>query len=509
MNVNLLLSVDLPVNWGTVVRTVNAHRPSKLSLFHFPRDNSSLKFGKPPVEMENWLDELGISINSQIVEDGIDFSSHNDLDTFRLDVLSGTTFAQICIHKHALEQSIPLEVWATPSIGTTCVRLDSEGSFESPHIDLLRALELTGKISSWKEVEPTGINFGILKHYLNIIKRADRTTNKTIHLCRLNLNKLKKEFHFDQDTCKIILKDNSEFTLELDGQEEEGFWLEDIVAEVFSRLAIQSSAKAIRNFTIDQRSEKVQLINGIKRLFRNKPSKILPRIRLELSVALGIDPWRYPPKSPEYKKHARDMNSMVSNLRELVSQFTYDEIFNVGAVNEFDLLMVGEEEITTIEVKTIKPSLSSIGKLNTLIERQITPLKKRGIMVHAYFPVDEEEEKIFAQEKAEWEKMFPNITVIYWVNLPGIDFSNKSIKRHKSTTMSECSMHLEVLKWLTENNSPVLRYYYGVKRGKKGGWMLQINCSEKKLKYARKVLSALFFAIPELSQAKVVVNKVK
>ena len=506
MTIHLLLSVDIPVNWGTVIRAINSHRPTKVSLIHFPRINSHSPFNKAPRNMGKWLEELGVSISKYIVEGKMELEV-DEAETLRLDVLSGATFAQIRI----LEQVIikyPIEIWATPSIGSTCVRLDSDESFEQPHLDPLRALELSGKNASWEEVKPTEFDLGSISPYLTINKHKNHQLGQVFHYAGIDLKKMKNNYEFDNVECKLSLIDCNGKSLTLDAQERHGFWLEDIVGEVFSRHAIQSSAKAYRNFMINRPSVKSQLERGLKNILQEKVYKLVPIIRLEISEAFGIDPWRHNYESSKFKKQIGNLSTVIDGLRNSVSEYTYSAIFSAGAMNEFDLLMVGAQEITTIEVKTIKPSLPILAKLNTLINSQITPLKKRGIIVHGYFPIDEEEKESFRQEREVWKKLFPNISVIYWIHLPGIDMSNNPTNNPAKESMDNNSMHLEVLRWLTENNSPLLTKFFGVKKTKKGRWIVQFDYTKKQKASVTSVLNVLKYAIPELSDAIIERNKI-
>jgi hypothetical protein len=521
MILNLILSVNYPINWGPVIRATHSHQPDLLNLIHIPREGVTAYTFEIPENLSNWFDQHGIEVSFNILNDGekLEYPTEHCM---RLDALSGATFSQV-----KLIESLPdnLEVWATSSAGIESVRLDDEGTISFPLLDPLEGLRLMGQDSSFKKVEPIGFDLTILEPYIL----------HKYNYAWVNHYALRRDFKSDSSKEKLFLTDSNNNELEFDRRDGDGFWLEDVIMEYLANEYSQKEGQVYRNYMINRDDVEEQFLSGLDRMLGNHRKQIMPRQRLNIAECLGIDPWRYRPKSNEY-------NSIISEITmDMFTEMpksTYQEILDAGSVNEFDAVLIEDNKITTIEVKSSRPWMFMVAKLTTLISKHLTPLKKKGLLIHGYDPEGEDLEE-FENELELWSKLFPDIEVIAWFDLVGLSppktrhtglnkkkglfvprKKEKNIKVNDGgedepdvdllTLKMEIKIHNKVLRFLTFVCPDRVKYFKGIIK-LEDKWYIEAT-SERKIgrligKDHRSILEQLSQSIPEIETSKVFGNK--
>ena len=519
MTLNLILSVNYPINWGPVIRATHSHQPDSLYLIHIPKISVDSYHFEIPENLSDWFNQHEIKVSFDILKDGekLEYPTEHCI---RLDALSGATFSQV-----KLIDSLPdnLEVWATSSAGTESVRLDDEGTINFPPLDPIEGLRLMGQDSSFKEVEPIGFDLTILEPY---IQHSD-------NCARLNHYSLEKDHDLDVFKENLILKDRADIQLKIDSRSRDGFWLEDVIMEHLAIKYSERSGRLFRNFTINRDDVEEQFISGIHRMLGNQPKQILPRQRLDIAESLGIDPWRYRTKSIEYNSI---IDEITMDMFEEIPITTYQDILDAGSINEFDAVLIDNNKIITIEVKSSRPRMYMVAKLTALISKHLTPLKKKGLLIHGYDPEGDDVEE-FEHELELWSKLFPDIEVVSWFELIGLSTpdsrnpdinsnrkpfipSNRKIRSRIANDITgdvkdlsllkiEVQIHNKVLRFLTYLCPGRLEYFKGIKRVQES-WHLVAN-SDKVIgrligKGKRSILGQLNALIPELNMSKIYGN---
>jgi hypothetical protein len=107
-----------------------------------------------------------------------------------------------------------------------------------------------------------------------------------------------------------------------------------------------------------------------------------------------------------------ELEDSIGNYDEFVQK----EILDAGAVNEFDAVILSEEEFTVVEVKAAKPALNQLSKLASLIPQSLAPVRKKAILVHGWTPRNDIEKANFEMEINIFSILFPNITIKNWLD---------------------------------------------------------------------------------------------
>jgi hypothetical protein len=470
-----------------------------------------------PEKINNWLEESKTDVSLNIIHSGDKIHLPQNQDV-RMDVLPGATFAQVKILQALL---IDVEIWATSAIGTESIRIDEEGSIPFASLDPVESLILCGQDASFKEVVSSGFDLTILEPYIK----------NSFNCARIDHNKLKRDFKLDPMGEKILLEDESGKCLSLDSQDREGFWLEDVVMENLSKKAELEGNTLYRNYMINREDLEDQFLSGLSRITDTHINRIIPRQRLFIAESLGVDPWRYSMESDEFKAVVKEINF---DMFKDIPYTTYQDILEAGSVNEFDALLIKDNEIITIEVKATKPRLFMLAKLTTLISRHLTPLKKKGMLIHAYQPKSNSV-GYFNNQLELWEKLFPDIEVVSWFDLIGLNppksannnynpnwkrkstakqpIEDSSKEKEEITQINldiealreEQLLHNKVLRWLTFMHPNLLLAFHGVKKIK-GKWHIEANKNKAGHIIGKNglTINGLSEAIPELNRPRVI-----
>ena len=181
MRNHLLLSSKSPFNWHSIVKIVNAHKPSFISFCHF--EDQQLDLGKLviPIEMQGLFSDIEVEhINMKLDEK---YTEKKGLQK-RMDIRLGATFSHILINKMVGDD---LAIYCTNYRGNKLIRMDKQECVEVENINPLKVLEMSGVSFSIKKAEGS-----------KVVKQEEKAQNgdkkdyvlslegKEIHRCQNN-----------------------------------------------------------------------------------------------------------------------------------------------------------------------------------------------------------------------------------------------------------------------------------------------------------------------------------
>lgn len=353
MKINLFLSCRHPLNWNSLIKIINAHKPNHITFCHYDeRDISELdlKIPEPIIGKFSYIE--GYEHINMKNED-----NHTAQPGYehRLDVRMGASFSQIMIKEMV---GSDCKFFSTSYDGTKLVRLDEAEQYEVQPIDQLELLRLSGSSYSYTPVSSKPFNFE--EFIPKIIEIGDQANLNSEELVSLGI--------FDSKTMKVRLTDSDGNILDIDSRENHGFWYEDIVMR---KLAINFAGKkrVFANVTRNQKNRIKQIRMGLKRVLKDIDSQtdyIINELSRLLSTEINdLD---------DSEINAVLQEVSIENLENLLDNFVFNHIFAAGAKNEFDGMLVDDRSIETIEIKTTSPNLKQARKLETF-SRYHSPVK--------------------------------------------------------------------------------------------------------------------------------------
>ena len=374
MKIHLHLSCHHPINWNSVIKIVNAHKPNFISFCHYDdRDISQLNLEIPQRILTKFPSLKKYEhINMKLDEKPTNLGDHE----IRLDVRLGASFSQIMIKDILGEEC---KFYSTSYNGSKLVRLDKQESREIAQIGPLELLELSGTQYSLTPVSEKPFNFD--EYLPKIIDTADQA--------KLNSKALLSLGTLDPKTLKVRLTDSDGNVLDVDSRGHDGFWYEDIVMR---KLAINFAGKkeVYANVTRNQSSENKQIRLGLQRIV-NKLEQQTDLVIGELTNLFGNDVSNLAPD--EISEIIQGTSAI--DLKGLVDEMVYNLIFSTGAKNEFDGFLVGANGIETVEIKTSLPKLKQARKLETF-SRYHSPVKgSRMYLVTNFISTSKDYERRF------------------------------------------------------------------------------------------------------------------
>lgn len=374
MKIHLLLSCNHPINWNSVIKIVNAHKPNFISFCHYDDQDISqlnLEIPQPILTKFPTINEYE-HINMKLDEKPTDLEGYE----MRLDVRLGASFSQIMIKDILGEKG---QFYSTSYDGSKLVRLDIHESREIAPIGPLELLELSGTQYSLTPVSEKPFNFD--EYLPKIIDTEDQAKLNSKAL--LNLGTLNPK------TLKVRLTDSDGNVLDIDSRGNDGFWYEDIVMR---KLAINFAGKkeVYANVTRNQSSENKQIRLGLQRIV-NKSEQQTDLVIGEIANLFGNEVSNL---APDEISEIIESTSAI-DLKGLVDEFVYNLIFSTGAKNEFDGFLVDANGIETVEIKTSLPKLKQARKLETF-SRYHSPVKgSRMYLVTNYMSTSKDYERRF------------------------------------------------------------------------------------------------------------------
>ena len=331
MKINLLLSCHHPLNWNSLIKIINAHKPNRITFCHYDeRDLSNLDLEIPEQIIAKFPSIDGYEhINMKNDE------KYSALPNYehRLDVRMGASFSHIMVKEMVRSDC---KFFSTSYDGTKLVRLDEAEEYEVEPIDQLELLRLSGVSYSHTPVSSKPFNF---EEFIPKIIEIGEQAN-------LNSEELKSLGVFDTKTMKVRLTDSDGNILDIDSREDHGFWYEDIVMR---KLAINFAGKkrVFANVTRNQKNRSKQILIGLKRVLKDINSQT-DYIVNELSRVLSTEV----NDLEDSEINAALQQVSIENLENLLDNFVFNHIFAAGAKNEFDGMLVDDRSIETIEIKT-------------------------------------------------------------------------------------------------------------------------------------------------------------
>ena len=257
MKINLFLSCRHPLNWNSLIKIINAHKPNHITFCHYDeRDISELdlKIPEPIIGKFSYIE--GYEHINMKNED-----NHTAQPGYehRLDVRMGASFSQIMIKEMV---GSDCKFFSTSYDGTKLVRLDEAEQYEVQPIDQLELLRLSGSSYSYTPVSSKPFNFE--EFIPKIIEIGDQANLNSEELVSLGI--------FDSKTMKVRLTDSDGNILDIDSRENHGFWYEDIVMR---KLAINFAGKkrVFANVTRNQKNRIKQIRMGLKRVLKDIDSQ--------------------------------------------------------------------------------------------------------------------------------------------------------------------------------------------------------------------------------------------
>ena len=253
MKINLFLSCHHPLNWNSLIKIINAHKPNHITFCHYDeRDLSNLDLEIPEQIIAEFPSIEGYEhINMKNDE------KYSALPNYehRLDVRMGASFSQIMIKEMV---GSDCKFFSTSYDGAKLVRLDEAEQYEVEPIDQLELLRLSGVSYSHTPVSSKPFNF---EEFIPKIIEIGEQAN-------LNPEELKSLGVFDTKTMKVRLTDSDGNILDIDSRENHGFWYEDIVMR---KLAINFAGKkrVFANVTRNQKNRSKQILMGLKRVLKD------------------------------------------------------------------------------------------------------------------------------------------------------------------------------------------------------------------------------------------------
>ena len=353
MKIHLHLSCHHPINWNSVIKILNAHKPNFISFCHYDdRDISQLNLEIPRRILTKFPSIKKYEhINMKLDEKPTNLRDHE----IRLDVRLGASFSQIMIKEILGEEC---KFYSTSYNGSKLVRLDKQESREIAQIGPLELLELSGTQYSLTPVSEKPFNFD--EYLPKIIDTGDQA--------KLNPKALLSLGTLDPKTLKVRLTDSDGNVLDVDSRGHDGFWYEDIVMR---KLAINFAGKkeVYANVTRNQSSENKQIRLGLQRIVK-KLEQQTDLVIGELANLFGNEVSNL---APDEISEIIESTSAI-DLKGLVDDLVYNLIFSTGAKNEFDGFLVDANGIETVEIKTSLPKLKQARKLETF-SRYHSPVK--------------------------------------------------------------------------------------------------------------------------------------
>ena len=358
MKSHLILSCRFPINWHSIIKILNAHKPDFVSFCHYDDDISNLNL-EMPAEIQNYFSELEYEhINMKIGEQFSTFENYQR----KIDVRVGATFSQIMITEKSDD-----DLWAycTSFDGRTLVRLDKSEVFQIEPINPLTVLKLSGKSFSMTNVSKQPFQFDeFLPHII------DSFSSNTFSLKQRKLKQLGEYF---PKLKKVLLTDSNGHTLLVDSRKKHGFWLEDIVMRKLSIMF--DKQQVFTNVTRNHRSETKQIKLGLKRILREFKSEI-PLVKDSITSYFSLE--KEIVSTGKIDDIMKNIN--IEDFKQNISSNVFEIIYRAGAKNEFDGIIVSNEGIITVEIKSTKPKIEQIIKLETF-SRYLTPIKGKTLFL--------------------------------------------------------------------------------------------------------------------------------
>jgi hypothetical protein len=358
MKSHLLLSCKLPMNWHSLIKILNAHRPHFVTFCHYDEDISTKNLDIP-VEIKNYFPQTDYEhIN---MKNGERFTILENYQK-KIDIRIGATFSHIMITEMA---DSDLWRYCTSFDGTKLVRLDDEEVLTIDPVDPLKLLELSGKSFSMTKVTKQPFLFEeFLPHII------DSFSSNTYSL---NQRKLKQLGKFFPKLEKVLLTDSEGNTLLVDSRKKHGFWLEDILMRKMSIMNLEK--QVFTNVTRNHYSETKQIKLGVKRLLRQLRSEI-PLVKNSIIEYFNLE---------QDLLSTESINEIINGLdtedfKHGINADVLEIIYRAGANNEFDGIIVSNDGITTIEIKSTKPTIEQIIKLESF-SRHLTPIKGNALLL--------------------------------------------------------------------------------------------------------------------------------
>jgi hypothetical protein len=244
-----------------------------------------------------------------------------------------------------------------------------------------------------EKAEPTDFDFSLLEDCLEFYKEK----------ITINPAKLRSKGEYDESKKSVTLTDGDNVTICIDNQTKQGFWLEDIVMCNVAKY----QNEVYRNVRINKPDWHEQFQYGLERILQSKRPEIKPFIREGIINYLSYDPW-------ERKNKKKNKNISIVGMMSNIDSDLENEIMNVGSENEYDGIILTDDEYTVIEIKDRRPTIVDVAKLANLLPKHFAPLKKRGLLIHSWHPQSEVSQLEFKEELQNWRVLFPNITLIPW-----------------------------------------------------------------------------------------------
>lgn len=439
------------LNWAPIARCVVAHRPQVVHLLA-SSENDEVTLDDLPEALQRYLLEKGIRFESAFLP-----SSMNYCSEVCFDVLPGATFRHVEVLEAFHEMNIEISVWATRTDASGRTRLDeaSPSTLESavnPHESARLLLALSGvQIDPMSDVDTTYDSSWI---------------GDALHRDGRGMTSLVLDaFPFDAQSMTYQTPLGP-----IDARIGEGFWLEDVVAQGIRKYTdgpVWSSA-IVSSVPNKQRS-----LGRVMKNARKRPWRVF------VARQTGMDP-------------ALDPSSGTSSLLQTdprlssVPDSLVRDMRQASGRNELDIVTFGPDELIVHEVKFKRPTEHDVAKLSGIVSR-LAPVHRRGVLYHAYAPVDEEEQLEFDQLVKEWRKLFPTITVLHWAVLFGLNPLHVPYhwsKRKHSVQIDEPRHNSEAFPWrislallerIWDQDPQSLQCFIEARKGNVGGpeaWVL-------------------------------------
>ena len=359
MNCHLFLSCKTPFNWHSITKIVNAHKPKFITFCHYQDEDFNPIDNIVPSDMNSLFSEIRVEhINMKM---GTKFTENKDLQK-RMDIRLGATFSHILISKMV---GGDLAIFCTNYKGNKLIRMDEQECVDIEPINPLEVLKMSGVSFSMNKVSNQWFEF---EEFLPYITRGNGKIN-------LISSKLIEMGELDRGTLKVKLTDSNGSTIEIDSRENDGFWLEDIVMRQLSMSNPHN--EVYTNVTRNQKSVEKQIKSGLRRAL-SKLDGELPIIKEEITSFYskeGIVILTDKLKEIIYNTNTEDFKNHVSD-------FVFDVIYKMGAKNEFDGIAVTDDGIITIEIKSTRPKIKQLEKLESF-SKHLSPVRgNRKILVY-------------------------------------------------------------------------------------------------------------------------------
>jgi len=373
------------LNWAPIARCVVAHRPEVLHLLtSSARDDVTL--ADLPEALQRYLMTKGIRFESAFLPSAMSFCLE-----VRLDVLPGATFRHVEVLEAFRELKIDVSVWATRTDASGRTRLDIPSPTEvlsdvNPEESVPLLLALSGvQIDPLSDVELT-----LDSNWIADALHRDHRGMISIVL---------DSYPFDADTMSYLTPLGH-----VDARIGEGFWLEDVVAQ---------GVRKFTNGTVWSSAVVSASQNEPRNLGRAMTSARKRPWRVFVAQHTGVDPAIAPQDAT---------SSLLHHDRNLLSlpDMLVRDMRQASGRNELDIVTFGADELVVHEVKFKRPTEHDVAKLSGIVSR-LAPVHRKGLLYHAYAPVNAKKRKEFKQELEDWRELFPTITVLHWAVLFGLN----------------------------------------------------------------------------------------